>query len=472
MGAVELFENPEANGPGIISFITAASYLRGPGFVGMRQKMREAFDELWIIDLEGDNFGARKTENVFNIQIPVAIAIGVRYGRPSLETPAHVRYTRLTGTREEKFEKLNAINSFADLQWQDCFDGWMRPFLPVGRGDYFAWPLLTDLFPWQHSGVQFKRTWPIGESPEVLQRRWRELLRFEGESRRRAFRESRDRKVDVGYVPLRGGSRLPKIASLRGNAAVPEIVRYGFRSFDRQHALLDARVGDFLRPVFWKAHSDRQVYLTSLLTDVLGLGPAATVSSEPPDLHHFRGRGGKDVIPFWRDAEHAQVNITEGLLRAISEEVGSVTAEDLFGYCYAVLATPAYVETFSEELTIPGPRIPITKDPQVFERAVVLGRRLVWLHTYGERFSRNGQRRDRVPQGTARSCRGIPGRAGGYPESFSYDEGTQTLRIGEGVFAPVSKLVWEFSVSGLEVVKSWLNYRMLNGAGRSSSPLV
>ena len=46
----------------------------------MRQKMRQAFDELWIIDLEGDQHGARKTENVFAIQTPVAVAIGVRYG--------------------------------------------------------------------------------------------------------------------------------------------------------------------------------------------------------------------------------------------------------------------------------------------------------------------------------------------------------------------------------------------------------
>lgn len=113
----KLFENPEASGPGIISFITAASYLRGPGFVGMRRKMREAFDELWILDLEGDNLGARKTENVFNIRTPVAVAIGVRYGPPHPETPARVRYARLTGTREEKYARLDAIRKFADLPW-------------------------------------------------------------------------------------------------------------------------------------------------------------------------------------------------------------------------------------------------------------------------------------------------------------------------------------------------------------------
>ena len=30
--------------------------------------MRATFDDLWIIDLEGDNLGPRKTENVFEIQ--------------------------------------------------------------------------------------------------------------------------------------------------------------------------------------------------------------------------------------------------------------------------------------------------------------------------------------------------------------------------------------------------------------------
>ncbi len=73
---------------GIVTFITASSYLRGPGFSGMRRKMREVFDELWVIDLEGDNIGARKTENVFSIQTPVAIAIGLREGEPKSGTSA------------------------------------------------------------------------------------------------------------------------------------------------------------------------------------------------------------------------------------------------------------------------------------------------------------------------------------------------------------------------------------------------
>ncbi len=468
----KLFENPEASGPGIISFITAASYLRGPGFVGMRRKMREAFDELWIIDLEGDNLGARKTENVFNIQTPVAIAIGVRYGQPRPHTPARVRYARLTGTREEKFAKLNAIRRFADLHWQECFDGWLEPFLPRGRGNYFAWPRLTDLFPWQHSGVQFKRTWPIGETAEVLEQRWRAFLRLPAADRKRAFRESRDRKVDQEYPTLDGSRRMAALATLPATAPAPLRERYGYRSFDRQYTLLDPRLGDYLRPVLWRVHSDQQVYLTSLLTEVLGLGPAATVSAYVPDLHHFRGSfGGRHVIPLWRNAAATQPNLTTGLLTALRPALGRVSPEDLFAYAYALLATPAYVETFSEELTIPGPRLPVTKSRVLFRQAVRLGRRLIWLHTFGERFVPPRHRPGEVPQGRARCRRAVPGQPERYPEDFAWNDATQTLRVGQGEFAPVSKAVWEFSVSGLQVVKSWLSYRMKAGAGRASSPL-
>src|SRR5262249_4456079 len=41
-------------GAGIVCFVTASSYLRGPAFVGMRRLLRQTLDELWLVDLEGD----------------------------------------------------------------------------------------------------------------------------------------------------------------------------------------------------------------------------------------------------------------------------------------------------------------------------------------------------------------------------------------------------------------------------------
>ena len=456
-------------GPGIVSFITAASYLRGPGFVGMREVMRRTFDELWIIDLEGDSLGARKTENVFAIRTPVAIA--VRHGPPKPGEPAAARYVRLSGTAQDKLARLDRVHSFKDLEWQACFSGWQEPLLPEGSGDYYAWPALTDLFPWTISGVQAKRTWVIGESTDVLERRWQALLA--APDRSSAFRETRDRRVDKTYVDFQTGQRLDALENLAADAPCPPVERYAYRSFDRQWLTLDSRVADFIRPVLWQVHGNRQVYLTSLLTNVLGPGPAATVAAHIPDLDHFRGSyGAKHVVPLWRDADATEPNVTAGLLETVGTALGRpVTPAHLFAYCYALLASPAYVERFSEELTVPGPRVPLTKDPELFRRAAALGWELIWRHTYGERFAGADRGQGNVPPGSARCVRPIGETPEAYPERFDYDAVRQTLRVGKGEFAPVSPEVWEFSVSGFRVVHKWLAYRMRDGAGRKSSPL-
>lgn len=144
--------------PGIVSFITGSSYLGGPGFVGMREYMRRCFDEIWIIDLGGDSLGTRREPNVFAIQTPVTIAIGVRGRSANWEVPAVTRYHRIWGTRDEKLERLESVTCFADLDWLECPTDWHAPFKPALSGDYARWPAVQQIFPWQHNGAQFVRT--------------------------------------------------------------------------------------------------------------------------------------------------------------------------------------------------------------------------------------------------------------------------------------------------------------------------
>ena len=451
--------------PGIVSFITASSYLRGPGFLGMREHMRRTFDELWIIDLGGDNLGPRKTPNVFAIQTPVAIAIGTRYSVPNPATPATVHYASLIeGTRKEKLARLENINDFSDLPWELAMTGWQDPFLPQRTGNYWLWPLLTDLFPWQHSGAQMKRTWVIAPHADCLSQRWTKLAKVELNEKRRLFVETRDRKV-TSTLKDNAGDILPCLDSLVADAPAPTPVRYGFRSLDRQWVLADNRLGDYLRPALWHTHGPRQIYLTSLLSTVLGTGPAATVTALVPDLHHFNGRGGKDVIPLWRDTSATQPNITVGLIEALSNTMGTtVSADSLFAYCYALLSSPEYADRFSEDLSVPGPRIPLTRDATLFTRAVALGCRLIALHTFGERFDNIT-----IPHGKSRILKAI--NPSPMPERFEYKEASVTLCIGTGEVRPVSTEVWEFSVSGYAVLQRWLDFRMAKGAGKRTSDL-
>jgi len=194
----KVLEHETAYAQGVVSFISASSYLDGDAFCGIREYMRRQCDEIWILDLGGEGRGTRKDDNIFAIQTPVAIAVAIRAKKAQKDKPARIHYARIEGTRSEKLNALEAIGSFTKVKWQDCPNDWQAPFRPAGKGEYFDWPLLTDLMPWQHSGVQLKRTWPIGPDTETLERRWRGLLN--AEDRSAAFHGTGDREVDGTYL--------------------------------------------------------------------------------------------------------------------------------------------------------------------------------------------------------------------------------------------------------------------------------
>lgn len=469
----KVFEHEGDARPGIVSFITASSYLDGDAFCGVRQHIRREADEVWILDLGGEGRGTRQSENVFAIQTPVAIAVAIRSEKPNKAKPAHIHYARIEGNRDQKLVTLDKIFAVSDVNWQDCPNDWQAPFRPAGTGKYFDWPLLIDLMPWQHSGSQFKRTWPICPDSETLKKRWKALLK--SPDRRDAFRETRDRKINSVCPPLPGTDGSPKpIDQLPPSSATPRIERYAFRSFDRQWILADSRVGDFLRPDLWRAHGKSQVYLTSLLTTFLGSGPALTACAEIPDLHYFSGRGQKDVIPLYRRSDASEANILPDLLELLSKEYQrQVSPDDFIAYVYCVLGHPSFTSRFSNELESRELRVPITKNGVVFEQARAIGANLLWLHTFGERFMPKGKASGFLPTGTVKCINPIPNGKSkdDYPDSFEYEPVTSTLRVGAGTFAPVPLDVYEFEVSGLKVVQSWLRYRMRDGAGRNTSSL-
>ena len=466
-----LFE--KQSGGGIVSFITASSYLTGPGFSGMREVMRRTFDELWVLDLGGDNLGARKTPNVFAIQTPVAIAMGVRSGKPDPDTPAKVRYAKVTAaSRDAKLELLSQIDSLDSVQWRDADDAWQAPLLPKGSGAFFDWPKLTDLFPYHTAGAVFYRTWPIGETEEVLGRRWRKLVASKADERLTLFKQSRDRKVShkVRDDDLPGYAT-PSVRDCPPDAAEPGVVRYGYRAFDRQHAFYDFRLGDYIRPSLWRMLGPKQLFLVAPDSLVPGSGPMILASAELPDQHYFAGRGGKDVIPLYRDAAGTVPNVTAGLLDVLGQVYGAApSAEELAAYAYALLHGHSYAERFWNELETPGPRLPLTRNPALFAEAAALGRKLMWLHTYAQRVRGKG-RDDEVLPGEATTVEGVSSDPADYPESFSYDRDAREIIVGGGRFGPIGPDVWAFEVSGLRVVQSWLGYRMKKRAGRKSSPL-
>ena len=447
----------QRHGAAVVCLVTAASYVHGPAFGGMRRRLRQGFDDLWLIDLEGDNRAARASSNVFPIRTPVAIALGVRYAPTSSPKPAHVHYARIAGTAASKLSALEAVQSVADLEWDPARREWTSPLF-AARGDaYFAWPALTALFPWQTSGAQFKRTWPVGLTPEVVRERWRRLLETHPSDRDEVFGATRDRDTRSEPPALLDDGRLPPLTDLSPDAPCPEPVRYAYRTFDRRWVVADSRLGDFLRPKLWRAHGPRQVYLTTMLTNVLGPGPAAVATACVPDLDQFRGSfGARGVLPLWRDAAATQPNVSTTWLRRLRQVYGrEVTAPELLAYCYALLAGRGYTRRFENELRTPGPRVPLTLDASLFWRGVCLGTELIAVHTYRH-----------LEQGGCRVVRPIGDE---YPSWFAWEN--EHLKIGRGEIGPVAPAVWAYSVSGYPVLPSWLRRRIGPRGARGRSAL-
>jgi hypothetical protein len=301
-------------------------------------------------------------------------------------------------------------------------------------------------------GAQLKRTWPIGPTPEVLRERWRYLLSLPPIDRAQVFGPTRDRDIACRPPNIVTGERLTALEDLGRDSPCVEPIRYAYRSFDRHWVLPDARLGDFMRPRLWRAAGPKQVFLTTMLTNVLGAGPAVVATGYVPDLDHFRGSfGARGVIPLWCDAAARQPNVNQCLLARLGIEAGSPA---LMAYCYALLSARGYTRRFQEELRTPGPRVPLTRRGDLFRRAVVMGDALLELHTY---------RRVQVGQARCLVDIGEP-----FPDRYSYDATNETLLIGDGVIGPISSEIWEYAVSGYRVIAGWLRHRV---ARRGQSPL-
>jgi hypothetical protein len=478
---------------GIVCFITVAGFLNGPGFQKMRAELRREADEIWVIDCSPEGYQPAVSTRIFEgVQQSVCIVMALRRADADPPAPARVRYRSLpAGSRQDKFAALAGITLDGD-GWQDCPDEERASFFPSAAGAWGDFVPLDEIFVYNGSGVMPGRTWVIAPDMASLERRWG-ILQAEKDA---------DKKEELFHphlvdgapgdkhtkrVPTRGlyGHEFRKMAVANDTGKMVKPIRYGFRSFDRQWIVPDNRLLNRPNPTLWENHSDWQVYLTALQQHSPANGPAVTFTYLIPDLHHYRGSFGGRAFPLWADRGAQNPNVKPALLQALSETYGaSVSAPDVLAYLAAVAAHPAYTDRFQPDLVQPGLRIPFAADAALFGDAVELGREVIWLHCFGERYVDPAARR---PQGPPRMDKGqgptvpkegaIPGYAGHMPDVLEYDAERRRLIVGAGFVDNVPKAVWDYQVSGKQVLAQWFSYRRRDrsrpiiGDRRPPSPL-
>lgn len=484
-------QNPQE--PGVVSFITSSSYLRGPGFAGVREYMRRVFDEIWIIDLGGDNRGARKEENVFSIETPVAVFVGIQYDMTMnkatgkfvkkrhdnrMKQKADIFYTRATGDKAQKLDAMNAVTPPDDSDaWTKLDESeWTGKFVPSSAAALSDGVPLESVFPWYLSGSKTGRSWVIAPTEQALKSRLKKLISTadngEGQTLfadspagRKYLRSAKSQLIDES------SSRSQAVSELDSEQGI-SVRRYGYRSFDREYCIADHRFVDRPGLTWHVGRNEQQVFFTSLSATALGNGPAVTVTPYPADIHHFRGSyGARDTYPLYRSAHSPEANVAAGLLAVLSSTYGrSVTPEEVACYVMGQLGTEAYTRHFGDELAESPAMVIFTKDVKLFEQVVSLGRTLIFEASWGERMSEI----NKFGVSTTERFRGKAACKKAttvYPESWSYDESSRTLTVGKGEFVGVDPEVMKFQVSDTSVVASWLGSRMKTPSGVISSDL-
>jgi hypothetical protein len=459
---------------GVVAMICSAGFTSGPGFAGMREYLRRTTDEGWIIDLSPEGHQPPMISRVFRgNQQPICIAVFIRRGEMDGSIPARIHRISVTGTFDEKCTALHQLE-LDTTRWRECLSGWGDALSPPGDTDWQSMPVMTELMPWSSPGVKPNRTWVYAPSADVLRERWRTIVSAEPQEKAALFEESRDANLTKINPPL-SGCRHYSYPFSSESGTCPDPVAVGYRSFDRQWLIPDPRLIATARSSLWAVTGECQLFVTEQHAHSTGGGPALTFTHLLPDMHHHSGRGGR-VLPLYRDAEARRSNIVPGLLEFLGTRLTQVpTAPDLLAYVAAVTAHPGYTERFAKELKSPGVRIPLTCNAELWARVVDIGREVLWLHTYGERYvdAETGRPRGAPKLSSERPKVRvtIPDTEEDIPDKIDYDEQSETLKVGDGRISPVSAEVWNYQVSGMRVVKHWFGYRKKNPSGNRKSEL-
>lgn len=477
---------------GVVCFITADGYLKGPGFAGMREYIRRSASRGWIINVTPEGKRPPKGTAVFDIETPVSIALFLREENTDEETPADIRYVALHGKIEEKMQALAALD-LDGAEFEPVRSGWGDKFAPKAGGDWDSYPELPDFYASCFPGVAPNKTWVYAPSESVLQERWAELIEGNDlEVRAERFKETRDAKTTKAKKPLPGtdtfqGSR----ESLNEQIArelipdAPNIVQVGYRSFDWQYILADSRLLHMPSPKLWEHRVSEQIFIVEQHAHYPKAGPGLYFSALIPDMDAFNNRGGRAHPAL---TVGGAPNLTEPAKQMLRERFGDNAPGDLVYYLAALTGHPGYVRTFDKPLQQAGIRVPLTADPALWERAVQLGRQVVWLHTYGERGEPlPGMKYLRqLPEGadytlptpTVDMGRTMPEKKPSFSpdpvNSLSEEENNPvmgTVSFGQARCENVEKRVFDYTVGGNQVLGLWAKYRLKKPKTNRSSSL-
>lgn len=398
----------EKNGEGVLAYINNHSFLDNPTFRGMRYKLLQTFDKIYIIDLHGNakkketTPDGNKDENVFDIQQGVSINIFIKAGNKKKNELADVYHHDMYGLRDTKYTKL-WDGDLASITWQKLDlvapQYYLVPknFDLMGeyKKDSFA---INELFTVNSVGIVTSRDGlVIDENKDVLTARSREVFTADKKDLIQKYNIKENKTWTIENV---------KQQAKEFNAEYIQPIAY--RPFDNryvyfeknfiermrgdvmQHFIKVQNIGLALNKQYKAGDNYQHIFLTDKIiesslvsnktSEICSFVPlylfCDNLISEPqPNLDskivvEFCGGLG---LPFVVDSRVESD-------KNYPEHTDQITPLNILDYIYAVLHNPSYRTKYAEFLKIDFPRMPYPTDKTIFWQLVELGSQLRQVH--------------------------------------------------------------------------------------------
>ncbi|MHB2150315.1 type ISP restriction/modification enzyme [Calditrichota bacterium LG25] len=457
--------NGEINGAGqgIIGIITNNSYLNGITHWAMRKSLLSTFDKIYILNLHGNSNIGEPDKNVFDVKVGVSIALFIKLPKPLKEKEVWYYSTLDNGiiSRKDKYDFL--YDNYLDtIDWKRIYPKepyyWFVEKNLEHQTDYNSAISLTEIFKLSKSGIKTDRDGLFIDMDKAnLENRIKILLSGK-------FDENFIEKFNVknsGSYKL-----LDKIQNKRFNKNCIQLIQY--RPFDFR--FIYYQVGLTSRPAYevhhnfidyeniglvFKRQNKKVPFSYAFVTETIVescLFESAYANNVVAPLYLYPEKKEKDVnqlkADFGEPKVEKEVNFTEEFRNYIKELYSDEpTPEEIFAYIYAVLYAPAYRTKYQEHLIIDFPKIPFTKNKEMFDKIAKLGKELIENH-----LLKRSYQRDEMPVFAVEGNNII--------DSYHYDERKQRLYINKKqYFDQFLQSVWEYKIGGYQVFDKYLNAR-------------
>lgn len=448
---------------GIIGIIVNNSFISGVTHREMRRKIMQTFDEIYILDLHGNvNKGEKCPDgsmdfNIFNIkEVGVCIALFVKTGLKNNKNKG-IYFNEVFGTQDYKKNYL-IDKSIADEKWVELEDDkkW-HWFTKVKSNEKYLneFTGLHEIFNLFGSGCKTERDYiTIHITEEELKNT---ILDFNNLSENKLTekyntKNSRDWSVDRAKKDIMENYKKYNFDLITKIHYRPFDIRYtyytgtskGFLGTPSRkigyNFINNKNIGLVFPRQIAGAYGFQHGLVSEFIIDV-ATGGAKTGSETyftPLYLYEENSAGefklDSSCKPNWTDS------FKEFLKNYISDN-----PKEILNYIYAILYSPTYRENYKEDLKYDYPRIPFTKDKNIFDRLQKLGEELIDLHLL-----------KKVPQSNA----GYPNK-GEHKISYSkYNEEEKRLYINEKqYFENVKKEVYNYSIGGYKPIEKYIKAR-------------